>query len=391
MHLNDGQLRAFLDEESSPAELRHLESCTRCRGRLAEIQQIKDTAGRRLSFLADVGATRVPPASYELTRLYDRVTQKENRMQSILKFLKNRLVWGSAATIILVASFLSVPTMQAAAARLLAMFRVQQVTALPLDPSGLSKFTGDENLSAQMSQLISDTVVETKKAGDPREVGSAAEASEQAGFSVRLPQSESAAPALYVHDASAFEATIDRGRAQKLIDEAGRSDIVLPENIDGQLISAEIPAGVSASFGECPKPGEEVHSDDPDESPASVRQYPDCVMLVEYPSPTVTAPEDLDIRQLVQLGLEFTGMSSEEAQQVSESIDWTTTLVVPIPNNASSFEKVDVDGSSATLVTEQTGFDPHYLLMWVKDGIIYCISGWGSDSSRAIDMANSLQ
>jgi hypothetical protein len=29
--------------------------------------------------------------------------------------------------------------------------------------------------------------------------------------------------------------------------------------------------------------------------------------------------------------------------------------------------------------------------MWVKDGIIYAIGGLGSDTSAALEMANSLQ
>jgi hypothetical protein len=30
-------------------------------------------------------------------------------------------------------------------------------------------------------------------------------------------------------------------------------------------------------------------------------------------------------------------------------------------------------------------------LIWVKDGIVYALNGWGTDPAKAIEMANSLQ
>lgn len=394
MHLNDGQLRASLDHEAPEEEIRHLAGCVLCQKRLAEIQIKKEQVGQTLSFLAD-GVDRhmraVPSASYELAQLKERAANKENRMHNIFKVLKNRLVWGSAATIMLVTAFLSVPTMRAAAAQLLALFRVQQVTALPIDPTGLSKLNGDENLATRLKQVISDSVVETQKGGDPRPVASKEEASQAAGFTVRLPSSETEAPALYVQDAMAFEINIDRAKAQAFIDETGRTDIVLPESVDGKQIKIDIPAGVTASFGTCPKPGEDVKGADPDQPGSLGRQFPDCVMMAEIPSPVVSAPDDLNIGQLAELGLEFSGMSTEEAQQLRDSIDWTSTLVIPIPRNAASYEKVDVDGVTATLIQRPVDDAPRYMLVWVKDGIIYSIGGWGADSARAVEMAKSLQ
>lgn len=393
MHLNDGQLRSCLDQEGSAEENRHLDECTACRGRLAEIRRIMEVTGRTLSFLEAGGEGRmkpIPSAAYELTRLKERVAQKEKTMQNIFSFLKNRLVWGSAAAVLLAAAFLSIPTMRAAAADLLALFRVQKVAVLPLDPTGLSNFTGDSNLSEKLSQVISDSVVQTKAGGDPRIAGSAEEASLAAGFSLRLPANAPAEAVLYVQDSSAFEINIDRGKAQAFIDETGRTDIVLPENIDGRQIRVEIPAGITASYGHCPRPDEEGELIDPDDPASTGRAYPDCIMMVEFPSPVVAAPEDLDVGQLVELGLELYGLNPEEARQLRESIDWTSTLVIPIPRNASHYEQVSVDGESGVLIQRKVDSNPHYLLAWVKDGIIYSISGWGTDSSLALEMANSL-
>jgi hypothetical protein len=196
---------------------------------------------------------------------------------------------------------------------------------------------------------------------------------------------------IFVTDDAAFSMTVDRAKAQALLDEAGRGDLVLPESVDGADISVTIPASVSVAYGTCPKPqadsseGKDTEGQDPD------RRYPDCVILAQIPSPSVNAPADLDINRLAQIGLEFTGMTPEEAAAFTSTVDWTSTLVVPIPSIAATYEQVTVDGVTGTLIQRPSDRGPEYALLWVKDGIIYAISGLGTNSGKAIEMANSLR
>jgi hypothetical protein len=62
---------------------------------------------------------------------------------------------------------------------------------------------------------------------------------------------------------------------------------------------------------------------------------------------------------------------------------------VPIPSNAAIHEQVSVDGVTGTLI-QRSGETPQFALLWVKDGIIYAISGLGTKPQQAVDMANSL-
>jgi hypothetical protein len=181
--------------------------------------------------------------------------------------------------------------------------------------------------------------------------------------------------------------TVDRAKAQALLDEAGRGDLVLPESVDGADISVTIPSSVSAAYGVCPKP-QTNDSEGEDEG----RRYPDCVILAQLPGPSVNAPADLDINRLAQIGLEFTGMTVEEAAAFTDTVDWTSTLVVPIPSNAATYEQVMVDGVTGTLIrrSSREGEPTTFALFWVKDGIIYAISGRGANSDLALEMANSL-
>jgi hypothetical protein len=67
-----------------------------------------------------------------------------------------------------------------------------------------------------------------------------------------------------------------------------------------------------------------------------------------------------------------------------------STLVVPIPKNAASNQQVAVDGVTGTLIERPSDDAPQFALFWVKDGIIYTIGGLGSNSQKALEIANSL-
>lgn len=295
--------------------------------------------------------------------------------------------YGVPALLVLTLIF-AFPGARALASQLLDLFRVQQVAVVPVDVTGIGQLNGNDALAKQISQLISDSTAITKEPGDPVEANDTNQAGELAGFTVRAPAGMEPAR-IRVTSGAAFTLTVNGDKAQALLDEAGRDDLILPDSIDGAEISVDIPSGVNIAYGTCPSPDKD--GDDPDRPGAHAQVYADCVLFAQIPSPTVTAPPSIDVPQLAQMALEFTGMKSEEAKALTESIDWTSTLVIPIPRDGSTYEEISVDGVTGTLIQRSFGSDPEYLLLWVKDGIIYAISGLSSDTQRAIEMANSLQ
>ncbi len=104
----------------------------------------------------------------------------------------------------------------------------------------------------------------------------------------------------------------------------------------------------------------------------------------------MNAPANVDIAQLAQIGLEFTGMTSDQAAAFTNSIDWTSTLVVPIPKNAATYQQLTVDGVTGTLIQRPADDAPQFVLIWIKNGIVYAIGSLGTNSLQAIGMANSL-
>jgi hypothetical protein len=384
-HLSDGELRAALDGELDAKQLQHLESCTSCQANQRQLQVKQLEAGRLLAFLNPAEGTA--PSAQKAWKRFSKQIMQQKETSMTKKWFSFPLVRFGSVALVVMAFILAFPATRALAGELLNLFRVQQVQVVSVDFTGLEQLTGDGALGNQFTELISSSVDMQQEPGEPVAAENAEEASQLAGFNVRIPAGITPNQ-INVSNAAAFSMVLDRTRAQALLDEAGRSDLVLPASVDGAEISVNIPASVSVAFGTCPKPGSEVSGNN--EQSTTERLYPDCMILAQIPSPSVNAPADLDIEALARLGLEFTGMSAEEAAELTSTVNWTSTLLVPIPRNASTHEQVSVDGVTGTLIQRPSNEAPQFALLWVKDGIIYAISGLGTNSAQAIDMANAL-
>jgi hypothetical protein len=390
-HLNDGQLRAALDGELGSDEMKHIESCPQCQSRQKMLEaQIRPTI-ERLRFLSSPTQDTSLSASSAWKKFnHEKLAQKETSM--FRKLFASPLIKYGASAALVITLILAFPATRALAGELLNLFRVQRVTVVPVDFTGMEQLNGA--VGQNISQLIAESITMKNEPGDPVNVATADEANQLAGFNVRTPQ-DITPSRISVMSGASFTFTIDRAKAQALLDEAGRSDLVLPEEVDGADVSVKIPSSVSIAFGTCPEPSSASEAEremkrETETSGSPGRVYKDCIILAQVPSPEVSAPASLDIAKLAQLGLEFTGMTAEEAAQFTSTVDWTSTLIVPIPKNAASYQQVTVDGVTGTLIERPSDDAPQFALLWVKDGIIYSIGGLGSNSQKALEIANSL-
>ncbi len=382
-HLNDGQLRAALDGELDKGSLQHLEACTICQSRQRALKSQIGKVANKLAFLIPSKQESAPPEQASLKRFNERKNQKE--IPVLKKLFASPTLRFASVAVLLLALILTIPSTRALADQVLSLFRVQQVTVLPIDFTGLQELTGNGALGKQVSDLVSSSTNVTKKPGQPVVATNAADASQKANFPVRLPQNVTESRLTILGD-SAFNFNIDITKAQALLDEAGRTDLKLPTDINGAVIAVTVPASVRADYGSCPDPT----ASDSSQTGSMSRQYPDCMILSEIPSPTVSAPANVDVAQLAQIGLEFTGMTSDQAAAFTQSVDWTSTLVVPIPKNAAKYDQLSVDGVTGTLIQRPADDAPQFVLLWVKNGIIYAIGGLGTNSQQAVDMANAM-
>ena len=206
----------------------------------------------------------------------------------------------------------------------------------------------------------------------PTEVASLDEASRQVGFQPKLAGQNLGEPTnIQVSGYTAMRFTPDLATLREIFSEVGLDPDLLPENIDGKPFDIAIPAGVMLAYR------------DPD----TFSPY----MLAEMPSPTVTVPEGVDIKALGDAMLQLLGMSPQEAARMSNSIDWTTTLVVPIPTNMmSNMQEINVRGSNGLMLWSDPNTEGHQaMLIWQEAGHLYVVTGPGTGDVLAF--ADALQ
>ena len=102
-------------------------------------------------------------------------------------------------------------------------------------------------------------------------------------------------------------------------------------------------------------------------------------------------PGALAVIQIAQVALQFLGMSANDAANFTQTVDWTSTLVLPVVRGESKYEQVHVNGNEGALLRaanqNQSG---HFSLMWVDNGIVFALNGTGDDTT-AINLASQLQ
>jgi hypothetical protein len=405
-HLNEGQIRAFQDGELEQAALQHtadhLATCRRCREKAAIIQSRAGTVSQRLSGLTPEGDYRSLQEPNYMTsgqararftaHLAERETKEKVFMWNKFKTRIPRSAWVTLAVVVILATALAFPPVRAIANSFLGLFRVEQVRVVPINPAEVADQLGS---SSQLEQMLTQNI-EVETTGEARQMVNKNEAGNLAGMKVKLPSALDGQPVFYVQPGGKASFTVDLALVQSVLGDIGRADIELPKTLDGAMVDLVIPSAVMAGYGDCDfDPDGVVRDYDPDSRLDS--QVPsgdvapiesNCITLLQVPSPTISAPPGLDIARIGEAYLQLLGMDAAEATSFARNVDWTTTMVVPIPRYGVEYEDVQVNGVTGTLMVHQRL--EMYVLMWVKDGIVYALTGPGN-GAQAVKIANSLQ
>lgn len=299
---------------------------------------------------------------------------------------KYRYAWVAVGAIAILAVAMLFPQVRAIGSSFLGLFRVEQFTILQFDPEELEERLGS---SSNFEYLLAEDVV-IEEFGEAQAAADAVEASNLAGFTVRLPAAARGDELLKVQPGAKISMQVDLPKMQALLNEIGGTDLQLPSALDGAEVSMELPVAVVAAFGNCEVSPEMIREAgvDPD---GPIPDLSECITLTQFPSPEISAPPGLDIAGIGEVFLQLLGMTPEEAAQFSQSVDWTTTLVIPIPRYGTEYQDVFVDGVEGTLIMQsQRSEFPHYLLVWIKEGVVYGLTGPGTADS-ALEIADSLE
>jgi hypothetical protein len=134
-------------------------------------------------------------------------------------------------------------------------------------------------------------------------------------------------------------------------------------------------------YGSCPKGDRPPAVANPAGAPIAANGG-SCVEFLQGPAPVVSVPPNLNMSALAEAGLQFTGMSAAEAHAFCQAVDWSSTLVIPIPRSGSSYRTVPVDGVNGTLIEipEIDSSQNRFALVWVKNGMLYSLRARGNAS-----------
>jgi hypothetical protein len=408
-----GTLRLYMERPSAlpdaerAAIAAHLASCAECRQELDNLRVLEASVMSRLSVLApnqppDMQAAlmkmraklRTPdapsaitgklrgadaPADIAAPASWDKSGKKARTWIPMpVRPGSRRAHFSVLAAALIVISFISFPTLQAAADNLLQTFRVQSVVFVPVNADRIRELSS--LLSDPTSLFISQpTVVGTPKSSRFATVQEAAQA---AGFTPDQPTIFPSAPAstrFTVQDNMKVTTQVNVQTIRKLLQTAGITDVSLPDALGSEPITADVPPFVESRY--------------------TGNGY--SMMLVQGHSPNVTLPKGVDLAQLGKAGLELLGMQPEQADQMSRQIDWSSTLVVPFPAGLSDVLKVDIGGSQGMLVTAQnlssskdaTGMGNMMAVYWQKGDRFYVLAAHGPNmtTDKLLLAARSVQ
>jgi hypothetical protein len=389
MHPHEGQLKTYLDGELSVKETyrleSHLQACTFCQDRLGQLRDQHKLVHNLFAAIDSPASVSFSPTKHTVGRLSARLVQTSKEQKPMWQIFSRRSlrpVWTVVFILVFLFASLLIPPVRAAAVNFLSLFRVQTIQVVQFNPANLP-----QNFDEQMVQLddLLKSLLQFEGAGEPVEVSSLADASEMADFPVADVTGFNKPKAYSYQPGGHFQFTIDIEILQPVLAELG-SDYRIPKILDGEQVSMNLQPSVTTRMGTCASAG---RSDDPDK-PVSVE---DCTILVQMPSPEINVPPGVDPQEVGQAMLQLLGFTESEARQISQNVDWTSTLILPVPEQV-AFEQVTVQGVPATLLTEASNqgggeFAP-YTLLWTREGILYGLTGSGNPQ-QALELANSIR
>ena len=314
---------------------------------------------------------RTPPEEFVRSlraTLQTRQTSVGTRQKKVGKFV------ALATCCAIVFAAFTVPDVRAAVQSFLDLFRVVNFVAVPMGPAAMQRLRNSE---LDLPHLLGDQFQMLQKGMPPTPYPTPDEAGRAVGFKVELPAwmpvgLDAESPAVRAIGERTARVTIDTARVQQVLTSLGIDGETLPEGISGRAATVHISPAVDITW---------THNNS-------------TVNLLQSPSPQMQFPAGIDLAGLGEIGLRVLGMSHGDAYRMAQSIDWRTTLLVPVPANAVGLSQVTVQGNPALLISlvapagkRQRQGD---LLLWSSNGRVFALRGT-IPSPELLEMAQTIQ
>ncbi len=319
------------------------------------IQDVLET----LSLLSPSAADASRPTSEVLARLRQRVEANERQSFSwrITNMFRRKYVFASLSLILLFLIALSFPGVRAAASDFLGLFRVDKFAPISITPEQLALL---EEIAE--SGLYPGEIEMIKEPGEPEFVSSLSEVPEIPGLSLRSPGDLEKPDSVYYMSGGSGRLIVNVDNARTILEVAGVDPALIPDSLDQATVEVTVYPSVSQNWNEG-------------------------IVLLQSLSPQIQYPDDVDISALGSALLQVLGTEQAEADRIASSFDWTSTLLIPIPENMASFNEVEVDEEIGLALSSLDGNNA--AILWQREGVVYVLSG--ADADQLVAVANSLQ
>lgn len=308
-----------------------------------EVQQVL----KQLNTLAPGKEDAPRPPTQALAHLQRRIAENEASPFTRLKWrlpsmLSRKYAFASLALLLMLVVAFSFPPVRAAASDFLGLFRVEKFAAISVSPEQL----------AMLDELAEDGLYPgelemNQEPGAPEPVATLSEAEAMVGQPVETAAALGAPQSIQVAQGGSGRLLVDLASARAILQAAGSDPMLLPDSLDGAAVDVTV-------F-------------------PSVEQRWEGVSLVQTESPEIDYPDDVDPTLLGEALLRLLGLDPAEAQRLARNIDWTTTMLLPVPEDVATFREVMVDGNSGLALSSVDGQGSS--VMWQEGGVVYVLTG----------------
>jgi len=119
----------------------------------------------------------------------------------------------------------------------------------------------------------------------------------------------------------------------------------------------------------------------------------DQITLTQSRSPVIALPAGVDVASLAEIGLRLLGLDRAEAYRLAQSVDWRSTLLVPVPATTATFHQVEVQSGTGLEIEIGGAFNGARggsLVLWSNDNVVYALGG-PVRATDALQIAQSVQ
>lgn len=327
-----------------------------------EIQDVLD----QLTRLEPGPADTPQPATQALAQVKQTMADQPSLINDFFRSINdmaNRRSIALGATLVLaVVALFMIPAVRATASDFLGLFRVEKFAPISVSPEqiALLEQLGEQGLNPGEFVMVDEPA-------EPEMAFSLGEASTRTGYAVNsLATLEALGPAseLYVMDGGSGYLTVDLAGARAIVEAAGADPALLPDSLDGSRIDVNL-------------------------FPSVQQIWTDQAMLMQTQSPYVAYPDDVDPAVLGQALLQVLGVDAVAAQQIAQTIDWTSTLLLPFPQDLATYQEVTVDGGPGVALLPLDGSD-QTTVMWQRDGMVNMLAA-NMSLDELLSLANTLR